>query len=131
MSEGPPKLIAIDEEADHHIVHGCRLGKANRATYEPLDPSPQINVFALDGLRGLFTDDVLLRDEMPLIRPPSIGVKARDTKRLKQLFELQKDPILPPSKDLRQHGPTDVIDCLPQPPRLRFLPDITPHLVEL
>jgi hypothetical protein len=42
MSEGSPKLIAIDEETDHQIVHGCRFGKANRAAYEPLDPSPQI-----------------------------------------------------------------------------------------
>src|SRR5882724_1345472 len=105
MSEGSPKLIAIDEKADHQVVHGYRFGKTNRAAYEPLDPGPQINVFALDGLRVLFTDDVLLRDDMPLIRPPSIGVKARDTKRLEQLFELQKDRILPPSKDIRQHGP--------------------------
>jgi hypothetical protein len=78
----------------------------------------------------LFTDDVLLRNDMPLVRPPTIGVKARDTKRLEQLFELQKDRILPPPKDVRQYGPTDVIDGMPQPPWLRFLPDITPHFVE-
>jgi len=131
MSEGPPKLIAIDEEADHQIVHSYRLGKTNRATYEPLEPSPQIDVFALDGLRVLFTDDVLLRNEMPLVRPPTIGVKACDTKRLEQFFELQKDRILPPPKDVRQHGPTGVIDGMPQLPRLCFLPDITLHLVEL
>ena len=113
MSEESPKLIAIDEETDHQIVHGCRLGKANRATYEPLDPSPQIEVFALDGLRMLFTDDVLLRNDMPLVRPPTIGVKARDPKRLEQLFELQKDRILPPPKDVRQHGPAGVIDGMP------------------
>ena len=53
----------------------CRFGKANRATYEPLDPGPQIDVFALDGLRVLFTDDVLLGDDMPLVRPPAIGVR--------------------------------------------------------
>ena len=82
MSEGSPKLIAIDEETDHQIMHGCRLGKANRAAYKPLDPSPQIDVFALTGLRVLFTDDVLLRDDMPLVRPPTIRVKARDSKRL-------------------------------------------------
>ncbi len=70
MSERSPKFVAIDEETDHEIVHGCRLGKANRAAYEPLDPSPQINVLALDGLHVLFTDDVQLRDDMPLIRPP-------------------------------------------------------------
>ena len=73
MLEESPKLIAIDEETDHYIVHGGRLGKANRAAYEPLDPGPQINVFALDGLRVLFPDDVLLRNDMPLIRPqPSV-----------------------------------------------------------
>ena len=70
MLEGLPKLIAIDEEADHQIVHTFRLGKTDCATYEPLDPGPQIDVFALDGLRVLFTDDVRLGDDMPLIRPP-------------------------------------------------------------
>ncbi len=113
MSEESPKLIAIDEETNHQIVHGCRLGKAKRAADQPLEPSPQINVFALDGLRVLFTDDVLLRGAMPLVRPPTIGVKARDTKRLKQLFEPQKDCVLPPSKDVRQYSPTDVIDGMP------------------
>jgi len=130
MLEGSPKLIAIDEEADHQIMHGCRLGKANRAAYKPLDPSSQIDVLALDGLRVLFPDDVLLWDDMPLVRPPSISVKARDPKRLEQLFELQKDRILPPPKEVRQYGPTDVIDGVPQPPWLCLLPDITPHLIE-
>src|SRR5262245_38115322 len=67
MSEESPKLIAIEEEADHQIVQGCRFGNANRATYESLDPCPQIHVFARNGLLGLFTDDVLLWDEMPLV----------------------------------------------------------------
>src|SRR6266851_2088380 len=31
-----PKLVAIDEEPDHEIVHGRRFGKANGATHEPL-----------------------------------------------------------------------------------------------
>lgn len=95
MSEESPKLIAIEEEADHQSVHGGRFGKANRAAYEPLDPRPQIDVFALDSLHVLFTDDVQLRDERPLVRPPAIGVKARDPKRLEQRLELQKDRILP------------------------------------
>ena len=130
MSEESPELIAIDEEADHQIMHGCRLGKANRAADQPLDPGPQIDMFALDGLRVLFTDDVLLWGEMPLVRSPSISVKARDPKRFEQLFELQQDHILPPSKDVRQYGPTGMIDGMPQPPWLCLLPDITPHLIE-
>jgi hypothetical protein len=35
MSDEEPKLIAIDEEANHQIVHGDRFGKANGATYKP------------------------------------------------------------------------------------------------
>jgi len=42
MSDEEPKLIAIDEEANHQIVHGDRFGKANGATYKPFNPGPQI-----------------------------------------------------------------------------------------
>ena len=41
----------MDEEADHEIVHGRRLGKADCATYEPLNPRARMKVFALDFLR--------------------------------------------------------------------------------
>jgi hypothetical protein len=34
------KLVAIDEEANHQIVHGRRFRKANGATHETLDPGP-------------------------------------------------------------------------------------------
>ena len=44
MLDGYPKLIAIDEEADHQIVHGRRFGKANRTAHEPFNPCPQIDV---------------------------------------------------------------------------------------
>ena len=37
MSDEEPKLIAIDEETDHEIVHGRRFGKTDGATHEPLD----------------------------------------------------------------------------------------------
>ena len=40
--EGYPKFIAIDEEAQHQIVHRCRFGKTNRATHQTLDPGAQI-----------------------------------------------------------------------------------------
>ena len=45
-----PKLVAIDEQPDHQVVHGRRFGKANRATHETFDPCPQIDVFAFDFL---------------------------------------------------------------------------------
>ena len=84
MLDGYSKLIAIDEEADHQIVHRRRFGKANRATHEPLDPGPQIDVFTLDSLRVLLANVMLRWVDIPLVRPPSIGVKPRDTKRLQQ-----------------------------------------------
>ena len=74
ISKAPPKLIAIDEETDHKVVHACRFGKANGAAHEPLDPGPQVDMFALDGLRVLFPDHVLLRGEMPLVGTPLISI---------------------------------------------------------
>ena len=50
MSDEEPKLRAIVEEANDQIVHRCRFGKANGATYEPFNPGLQIDVFALDFL---------------------------------------------------------------------------------
>ena len=80
--DGYPKLVAIDEESDHQIVHGRRFGKANRAAHETLNPCPQIDVFALDFLGVLFADGVLLGLDMPLIGAPAIGVEAGDAKGL-------------------------------------------------
>ena len=34
------KLVAIDEEADHQIGHGRRLGKAQHAVHQPFNPYP-------------------------------------------------------------------------------------------
>jgi len=70
----------------------------------------------------LLADGMLLGVEIPLVGAPAIGEKARDAKRFQQLFELQKDGILPPPKDIRQYGATAVINHVPQPPWLRFLP---------
>jgi hypothetical protein len=45
MVEGYPKLIAIGEEAQHQGVHR-RFRKAYGGPYEPLNPGPQVDVFA-------------------------------------------------------------------------------------
>jgi hypothetical protein len=47
-------------------VHGSRFEEANGAAHEPLNPGPQIDVFALDSLHVLFADGVLLGGDMPL-----------------------------------------------------------------
>src|SRR6266851_1826336 len=91
LSDGSSKFIPIDEQPNHQIVHAFRLGKAQRATHQPLDPGPEIDVLALDFLRVLLAY-VMLRDiDMPLIGPPSVGVILRDAKGLEQLLQPQED----------------------------------------
>ena len=69
--------------------------------------------------------------DMSLVGAPPIGVETAAPKRLQQRFQLQKDVILPSPKDRRSHGPTVVIDGMPQPPLGFLLAHITPHLIEL
>ena len=89
-----PEFVSIDEQPNHEIVHALRLGEAQRAADEPLDPGPQIDVFALDFLRVLLAHLMLLGIEMPLVGSPAVGVKLRDAKRCQQLLELQEDVVL-------------------------------------
>ena len=131
MLECKPKLVAIDEETNHQIVHGRRFGKADRAAHQTLNAGPQIDVLAFDLLRVLFAHDVVLGIDMSLVGTPPIRVKPRDPKRLQQRLPLQKGRILPSPKDVGKHLPTVMIDGMPQPPRLGFLPHVTPHLIEL
>jgi len=126
-----PKLVAIDEEANHQIVHGRRFRKAHGTTHETLDPGPQIEVCTLDFLRMLLANVMLRWVDMPLVGAPSIRVKPRHTKRFSKVFPLQEDRILPPPEDVRQHGAPVVLDGMSHPPRLRFLADLTPPRIEL
>src|SRR5215813_9479974 len=91
--DGYPKLVAIDEEPDHEIVHSRRLGKADRATDEPFNPRPQVDVFASDFLCIGLAHLVLRGINMALVGAPPIRVEAADPKRLQQRFELHKDRI--------------------------------------
>ena len=70
LSDGSPKLIPIDEQPNHQIVHLFRLRKAQGTTHEPLDPGPEIDVFAFDFLRVLLAHLMLLSIEMPLVSSP-------------------------------------------------------------
>jgi hypothetical protein len=100
-SDESPKLVPIDKQPNHEIVHALRLGEAQRAADESLDPGPQIDMLALDFLRVLLPHLMLLGVEMPLVGPPAIRVKLRDAKGLQQLLEFQEDLILPASKHIR------------------------------
>ena len=83
-------------------------------THEPLDPRAEIDVFALNFLRLGLPHFVLLSVEMSLIGPPpAIRIKPRHAKRLQEGFELHKDRILPPLKDIREHRTTAMINRVP------------------
>src|SRR5215471_16483148 len=62
------------------------LRKANGATHEPLHPSPEIDVLALDFLRILLAHVVLLGIDMPFVGAPAVRVKLRDAKGLQELL---------------------------------------------
>jgi hypothetical protein len=80
-SDGDPKCIAIDEEAQHQIVQRCCCGETNRATHETLDPGAQLEVLAFDLLRMRFANRGLRGINMALGGSPPIGLEAADVKR--------------------------------------------------
>src|SRR5436853_7097817 len=129
-SDGSPKFVALDEEAHDQIVHRGRFGKTDRATHETLDPRTQIDVLACDLLRMGLANRVLRGIEMTLVGSPSSGIDAGEVPRCQELWQLEKHLSLPSPKDLRQPGPTAMLHRMPAPPRLGFLADRTPHLIE-
>jgi hypothetical protein len=59
------------------------------------------------------------------------GVKAGESKRLQERFELEKNVVFAAAKDIRQDCSSGVIDGMPQPALVAFLADKTPHLIHL
>jgi hypothetical protein len=82
MLDGSPKLIAIDEQPNHHVVHALCLRKTDRPAYQPLDPRAQVDMLTLDFLGICLPNRVLLRPHMPLVGTPPVGEIARDAKGL-------------------------------------------------
>ena len=101
MVDYHPKLVAIDEEANHQIVPGRRFRKAHGTTHKPLDSGPQIAVFTLDFLRMLLAHMMLRWVNMALVGAPPIGVKPPNAKRVSKALQLQEDRILPSPKNVR------------------------------
>ena len=105
--------IMSNEEANHQIVHGRRLGKADRTAHQPLDPRAQVNVLTLDLLRVCLPNRVLLCLHMPLIGSPAVSEIARDAKGLQERFEFSKDRVLPSPKHIGQYLARVVINGVP------------------
>lgn len=87
-------------------------------------------MFALDLLRITLARAVLCGIQMPGICAPMIGMIAPNAKGGQQGFQLDKDFVLTPPKDVRQDLPTAVIDGVPQPSLVLLLAHKTPHLVD-
>ena len=94
-------------------MHAFRLGKADRPTYQPLDPRAHVDVLALDLLGVCLPHCVLLGLQIPFVGPPTIGEITRDTKGLQQGFQFDEDRILPSTKDIRSHRACVVIHGVP------------------
>ena len=88
-------------------------------------------MLALDFLRVLLPYVMLRGIRMPLVSPPPVGVKLRNTNGLQQLLQPQEDLILPSSEHIRQDPARLMINRVPQPTRLRFFRNIRLHFVEL
>ncbi len=131
VSDGYPKLIAIDKETDHPIVHTFCLGKADRPADQPLDPRAQGDGLACDLLRVFLPNRVLLCLDILLVGPPAVGAILRDAKRLQQRFERHEDGILPSSEYIGSHLARAVIHGVPYPAWIGFAVHVAPHLVEL
>ena len=99
MLECKPKLVAIDEETNHQIVHGRRFGKADRAAHQTLNAGPQIDVLAFDLLCVLFAHDVLLGIDMSLVGTPPIRVKLCETTWLSMFLPLGKHGLFASRKE--------------------------------
>src|SRR5438093_13775108 len=101
MLDGSPKLIAIDEQPNHQVVHTLCLRKTDRPAYQPLDPRAQVDMLALDFLGICLPNRVLLRLHMSLVGTPTVSEIPRDATGLQQRFEFQNDRILPSSNHIR------------------------------
>src|SRR2546425_6775424 len=88
-------------------------------------------MLALDFLGAPFAWAMHLGVQMSGVCAPMIGVVAGQPKRLEQRFQLQKDLVCAATKDIGQDRACAVIDGMPEPAGVAFVPDKRPHLIHL
>ena len=86
-------------------------------------------MLALDFLRVAFAWAVRVGVEMPRVGTPIIGIIAGQPEGLHQRFEPQKDLVFAAAKDVGQDLAGVVIDSMPEPTRVAFVPDKRPDTV--
>ena len=89
ISDASPEPIAIDEDTDHRIMQDRRFEIVNRAVHETLNLSPEIHVFALNGLYVPFANGALHRNTTALVGTSPIHLKPRDAKPLQETLEFK------------------------------------------
>src|SRR6266849_8197487 len=88
-------------------------------------------MLALNFLRVAFAWAMHVGIQMPGVGAPMIRVVAGQPEGLEQRFELQKDLVCAATKDICQDLSCAVIDGMPQPAWVAFVPDKRPHLIYL
>src|SRR5215813_12415151 len=88
-------------------------------------------MLALDFLGVAFAWTMHVGVQMPSVGAPIIGGVAGQPEGLQQRFELQKDLVFAAPKDRGQNLASVVIDGMPEPTRVAFVPDKRPHLIHL
>src|SRR6266581_3342222 len=85
----------------------------------------------LDLLRIPLAWAVVSGVEMTRVGTPIIRVISCDPKGFQQSLQFQKHRILTPTKDIGQDRACAVIDGMPEPAGVAFVPDKRPHLIHL
>ena len=83
----PSKLHLVDQQADDGVVHRLQLGEADRPPCQPLDPSPEIEVFAFNTLGVAFSHLVADRIEVARVSAPVVLEVPGDIERGEQGLE--------------------------------------------
>ena len=90
---GVVPCVSVDEASQHEIVPVLRLGAAQRAADEALDPDPQMAVFALHVLGVVLAYLILLGMAMPLGGSPAVRVQLRDATRCRVVHPAVRHPV--------------------------------------
>jgi hypothetical protein len=105
--------------------------KAKSFPHQPVAPSAQCELFAFQALRHPLADHRIFGIQMRGIGSSVVGEKAAHSKRGEQGFELQKRPLLTPTKDIGHYLARPMIQRHPQLTRLLLTVNKRLHFVQL